>query len=58
MDTRVIWENFCYKFAGKTYKQSTGGPIGARVTMCAARLIMQDWGERYKPEDSIAKQLC
>ena len=24
-----------------------GGPIGARVTMCAARLVMQDWGEKY-----------
>ena len=46
--TRVIWENFCYRFAGKTYRQSSGGPIGARVTMCVARLIMQDWGERYR----------
>ena len=44
----MIWENFCYRFAGKTYRQSSGGPIGARVTMCVARLIMQDWGERYR----------
>ena len=46
--TRVIWENFCYRLAGKTYKQSSGRPIGARVIMCPARLIMQNWGERYR----------
>ena len=46
--TRAIFENFLYTFGGKAYQQSCGGPIGARVTMCAARLVMQDWGERYR----------
>ena len=27
------------------YKQGSGGPIGARSTMAAGRLVMQDWGE-------------
>ena len=46
--TRTIFENFCYKFGGKTYKQTDGGPIGARVTMCLARVVMHDWGEQYQ----------
>ena len=25
-----------------------GGPIGARLTMACARLVMQDWAEEYK----------
>ena len=25
-----------------------GGPIGARCTMAASRLIMQDWSEEYE----------
>ena len=28
--TRSIFENFCYKFGGKTYKQTDGGPIGGK----------------------------
>ena len=24
-----------------------GGPIGARVTMAAARIVMSDWGEKW-----------
>ena len=43
--TRFLFENFCYKFAGDTYLQSSGGPIGARVTMAAARIVMSEWGE-------------
>ena len=46
--TRSIFENFCDKFAGKTYKQTDGGPIGARITMCLARVVMHDWGEQYR----------
>ena len=26
----------------------SGGPIGARVTMAASRLVMIDWGEHYE----------
>jgi hypothetical protein len=45
---RVLFENFVYTFAGQEYLQTGGGPIGARVTMAASRLVMQDWGETYK----------
>ena len=37
-----------YEFAGETYLQMDGGPIGARCTMAASRLIMQDWSEGYE----------
>ena len=45
--TRVIFENFCYRFGGKSYHQQAGGPIGARLTMCAARMVMQHWARGY-----------
>ena len=45
---RTIFENFSYKFGGETFQQSEGGPIGARMTMACARLVMQDWGESYR----------
>ena len=44
---RTVFENFTYKFGGKFYKQQEGGPIGARLTMCAARLVMMQWAEDY-----------
>ena len=44
---RMIFENFCYKFGGETLRQDGGGPLGARVTMAAARLVMQAWSEEY-----------
>lgn len=40
---RAIFENFNYNFGQNTYQQASGGPISARVTMAAARLVMQDW---------------
>lgn len=42
-----MFENFLYSFNNKIYIQCYGGPIGARVTMGAARLVINDWGERY-----------
>ena len=45
--TRTIFQNFCYQFGGKAYQQQAGGPIGARVTMCAARMVMQHWARGY-----------
>ena len=46
--TRTIYQNFCYKFAGTVYLQTDGGPIGARITMCLARIVMYDWGTKYR----------
>ena len=44
---RAMWENFCYTIAGKIYLQKSGGPIGARVTMAASRLVTYQWGTAY-----------
>ena len=46
--TRALFENFCYRFGGESYHHQAGGPIGARVTMCAARMVMQHWARGYK----------
>ena len=45
---RTVFENFAYSFGGKIYLQLEGGPIGARLTMACARLVMQDWGLQYQ----------
>jgi hypothetical protein len=45
---RFLFENFSYKFAQNSYQQMSGGPIGARVTMAAARIVMSDWGEKWR----------
>ena len=52
---RTIFENFCYAFGGEKYQQSSGGPIGARVTMAAARIVMQDFGEQWRISLECAK---
>ena len=46
--TRFLFENFIYKFSQDNYHQQSGGPIGARVTMAAARIVMSDWGEKWR----------
>ena len=38
---RVLFENFVY------YHQQSGGPIAARVTMCAVKMVMQHWADKY-----------
>ena len=34
--SRTIFENFMFSFGEKKYLKAKGGPIGARVMMCAA----------------------
>ena len=36
-----------YHFGGETYLQLDGGPIGARLTMAIAKLVMQQWKEEF-----------
>ena len=43
---RTAFENHLYQFGGKIYHQKVGGPIGLRVTMAAARVVMGEWGEK------------
>ena len=47
---KFFFDNFVYTFGGDKYLQSSGGPIGASLTMAIARLVMQDWWESF---DSI-----
>ena len=38
-----------------------GGPIGARLTMCVAKLVLQEWKEKYNVilnEAAIEEKLC
>ena len=46
--TRVIFENFTYQFGEDIFVQMSGGPIGAGVTMAAARIVMQHWSRSYR----------
>ena len=50
---RFFFENFIYTFGGNSYVQGFGGPIGARLTMCIARLVLQEWSEEF---ESILKE--
>ena len=47
ISVKFFFENFTYTFGGEFYVQSSGGPIGARLTMALARLVMQSWGENF-----------
>ena len=44
---KMVFTNFIYTFGGESYLQGFGGPIGARLTMAASRLVMQDWHEHF-----------
>ena len=44
---KFFFKHFTYTFGGKTYLQIDGGPIGARLTMCVAKLVLQQWKEEY-----------
>ena len=43
---RFLFSNHLYQFGGQTFLQSKGGPIGMRLTMCVARIVMGEWGCR------------
>ena len=45
---RTSFRNSVYQFGGRYYLQTTGGPIGARITMAVARIVMYDWGRRLR----------
>ena len=42
-----FFRNFTYTFGGEIFLQMFGGPIGARITMCVARLVLQQWRDEY-----------
>ena len=41
VEIKFFFANFTYTFGDVLYIQNFGGPIGARLTMCLARLVMQ-----------------
>ena len=42
-----FFQNFAYSFGGEIFVQMFGGPIGARLTMCVARIVMQNWRDNF-----------
>ena len=48
ISVKFFFDNFVYSFGGENYVQGSGGPIGARITMCISRLVMQEWWEEFK----------
>ena len=42
-----FFRNFTNTFGGEIFLQMFGGPIGARITMCVARLVLQQWRDEY-----------
>ena len=45
---RVTFSTHFYKWENKIYKQCKGGPIGLRATGLCAKLIMDDWLEKFR----------
>ena len=45
---RFMFKHHVYSFGGKTFLQSDSGPIGLRITMAVARLVMGEWGEKMR----------
>ena len=45
---RFMFTNNLYTFGGRVYLQHNSGPIGLRVTMAVARLVMLEWGEHMR----------
>ena len=43
ISVRFFFKKLTYMFGGMVYLQLYGGPIGARLTMCVARLLLQHW---------------
>ena len=54
---RTVFHHHMYQFAGVTYRQARGGPIGLRLTSLVARLVMDHWASLYltKMTDSGVK---
>ena len=38
---KIVFGNFVYNFGGKFFLQAGGGPIGSRITMAAAQLVVE-----------------
>ena len=47
ISTEFMFSSHLYTFAGKTFRQEYGGPIGLRGTCAIARLVMQMWDLKW-----------
>ena len=45
---RKSFQQSVYQFGGKYYLQTSGGPIGARITMAVSRIVMYHWGKKLR----------
>ena len=43
-----VMKNHIYSFDGKVYRQTKGGPIGLRLTGVLAKIVMIEFGRRWK----------
>ena len=43
---KFVFSTHMYKFGGKTFVQSDGGPIGLRLTAALAKLRIADWSAK------------
>ena len=43
----TAFQNHLYQFAGKTYIQRDGAPIGVRLSCAVARLVMNKWDRKF-----------
>ena len=43
----TAFQNHLYQFAGKTYLQRDGAPIGERLSCAVARLVMNKWDRKF-----------
>ena len=48
LGVKAMFQNHFYVFAGKTYLQSNGAPIGVRLSWAVAQLIMNMWDWKLK----------
>ena len=48
ISVNIFFQSFVYTFGGECFIQTDGGPIGARLTMCVARLVLQDWYDKFR----------
>ena len=56
----MMFNTHCYRFGGKVYRQTEGGPIGLRSTCAVARVVMARWDVKFKTrleDNSIRSEL-
>ena len=42
-----MFSNHVYRYGGRIYKQTKGGPIGLRLTGVVARVVMDRWARKF-----------